>query len=400
MEIRKGDGATAGGIGEGGGMNAKVAARCEPTADGWIADHKNMPLLIIEGRLEESGELDLNQTWNGTIAPGTYEGQLLNVLLRSVVVRTNEWGSIKLRLSLQINAAVEPDSAEAYAYIHDGMPTFPSVAQKASTIANHHSNARLMTLEWTGDGGQWLPTTQGLNDNVVTGNYAASSGYGNRSSGNYSFTAGYACEAIATGAVAFGQASKARGAGSAAFGYSWMGGLGSQGQASFTAGQENRTDVAATGAACFGIGGRARLPGQFVTAVSQNGETQRARDHLSMFTEDATPTLAELYESAHLDIGAVAAWQVVLQVAALNTTSGEAATWFIKGGVRRDAAGNVALLGAATKEQFADAAMSGCDVDLIANNADKRLDVQVTGLAGTDISWGISVVSSQTWRGW
>ena len=88
-----------------------------------------------------------------------------------------------------------------------------------------------------------------------------------------------------------------------------------------------------------------------------------------------------------LTIAASTAWSFLIKISAYNTTDSVAASWFLKGGIRRNAANGTALIGSVTSETWAEAAMSTATVSAVADDTNEALEIRVTGIAGKSIRW-------------
>ena len=80
---------------------------------------------------------------------------------------------------------------------------------------------------------------------------------------------------------------------------------------------------------------------------------------------------------------------------------GSSAAFFFEGCIQRKSDTSVSFAGTPLKTSYIDASLTGVDAAVIANNTDKRLDIQVTGLAETNIRWTAVVdVAQSVWGSW
>lgn len=168
----------------------------------------------------------------------------------------------------------------------------------------------------------------------------------------------------------------------------------------------NNTVAGATtngGVIVAGAHARSRLHGQMVTSggrFANTGDAQASTYHLRASTTDATATTLFLDGSAaRLTIPAQSCWSWVVRVAAYNSTDNTAAAWTITGGIRRDNAGNTALLGTAVSNSFADSGMASAAVAVTADDTNEALQIAVTGLASKTIRWHATVMASEVSAG-
>ena len=84
-----------------------------------------------------------------------------------------------------------------------------------------------------------------------------------------------------------------------------------------------------------------------------------------------------------------------IKLAAYSTTTNEAAGWYFRGMIRRNAASGTVLVGTVTKESWIESGLSGVDANVIADDSNETLRVQVNGLATATIRWHAVIETSE-----
>lgn len=145
-----------------------------------------------------------------------------------------------------------------------------------------------------------------------------------------------------------------------------------------------------------GNSGRSTLYGQVSHAAGSFGNRGDAQHSILIArraTSDATANTVLTLDGGtpgstnRLTIAASTAWSFLIKISAYNTTDNAAASWFLKGGIRRNAANGTALIGSVTSETWTEAAMSTATVSAVADDTNEALEIRVTGIAGKSIRW-------------
>ena len=145
-----------------------------------------------------------------------------------------------------------------------------------------------------------------------------------------------------------------------------------------------------------GASGRSTLYGQVSHAAGSFGNGGDAQHSILIArraTSDATANTVLTLDGStpgstnRLTIAASTAWSFLIKISAYNTTDNAAASWFLKGGIRRNAANGTALIGSVTSETWTEAAMSTATVSAVADDTNEALEIRVTGIAGKSIRW-------------
>jgi hypothetical protein len=142
--------------------------------------------------------------------------------------------------------------------------------------------------------------------------------------------------------------------------------------------------------------GKSTLLGQVshaAGAFANQGDAQHSILIARRATTDATAntvlTLDGLTPGStnRLTIAASTAWSFLIKIIAYNSTDNAAASWFLKGGIRRNAANGTTLIGSVTSETWTEAAMSTATVSAVADDTNEALEIRVTGIASRPIRW-------------
>jgi hypothetical protein len=145
-----------------------------------------------------------------------------------------------------------------------------------------------------------------------------------------------------------------------------------------------------------GNSGRSTLYGQVSHAAGSFGNRGDAQHSILIArraTSDATANTVLTLDGStpgstnRLTIAASTAWSFLIKISAYNTTDNAAASGFLKGGIRRNAANGTALIGSVTSETWTEAAMSTATVSAVADDTNEALEIRVTGIAGKSIRW-------------
>jgi hypothetical protein len=145
-----------------------------------------------------------------------------------------------------------------------------------------------------------------------------------------------------------------------------------------------------------GYGGKSTLYGQVSHAAgnfANQGDAQHSILIARRATSDATANTVLTLDGGtpgstnRLTIAASTAWSFLIKISAYNTTDNAAASWFLKGGIRRNAANGTALIGSVTSETWTEAAMSTATVSAVADDTNEALEIRVTGIASKSIRW-------------
>jgi len=184
-------------------------------------------------------------------------------------------------------------------------------------------------------------------------------------------------------------------------------GISSHAQGYYTLSNGNTTSASgrystATGLASTagGIHAKARLRGQEAYAsgyFTNTGDAQRSAYGFFRATTDNTQTEIFMDETNtdRLTIVAQSAYMFTVQVAAYNQTDQTAASFIIKGAIKRNNSNSTSILGSNNIEKYADTTMLPCDVSVEADDTNEALIIKVTGLTGKTIRWHASVHTSE-----
>jgi hypothetical protein len=142
--------------------------------------------------------------------------------------------------------------------------------------------------------------------------------------------------------------------------------------------------------------GKSALLGQVSHAAgvfANQGDAQHSILIARRATSDATANTVLTLDGGtpgstnRLTIAASTAWSFLIKISAYNNTDNAAASWFLKGGIRRNAANGTTLIGSVTSETWTEAAMSTATVSAVADDTNEALEIRVTGIAGKSIRW-------------
>jgi hypothetical protein len=145
-----------------------------------------------------------------------------------------------------------------------------------------------------------------------------------------------------------------------------------------------------------GHSGKSTLYGQVSHAAggfATQGDAQHSILMARRATSDATANTVLTLDGGtpgstnRLTIAASTAWSFLIKISAYNNTDNAAASWFLKGGIRRNAANGTTLIGTVTSETWTEAAMSTATVSAVADDTNEALEIRVTGIAGKPIRW-------------
>ena len=98
--------------------------------------------------------------------------------------------------------------------------------------------------------------------------------------------------------------------------------------------------------------------------------------------------------SSLLTIPTSTCWTFNVKISAYNQTDNTAAWWNINGGIRRNAAGTVALIGTVVTDTGADDGMTAT-ASVVADDTNKALEVRATGMTSKNIRWVAVIDISQ-----
>jgi hypothetical protein len=133
--------------------------------------------------------------------------------------------------------------------------------------------------------------------------------------------------------------------------------------------------------------------GRFTNA----GDARFARYHARNTTTNTTAT-TNLFlngSSTNITVSATSAYMFAVKVTAYSTTTNEAAVFFFRGGIRRNAASGTVLIGTVTKESWKEAGLTAADANVIADDSNETLRVQVNGLGTATIRWHAVIETSE-----
>jgi len=232
-------------------------------------------------------------------------------------------------------------------------------------------------------GGYYNETSVGSNNGTIGG------GKWNTVVGGHSTIGG------GGGNTANGSLSTIGGGGSTATGNRGVGNI-ADGDGSTVCGGINNNSVGSYSTVIGGASGRSTLYGQVSHAAGSFGSRGDAQHSILIArraTSDATSNTVLTLDGGtpgstnRLTIAASTAWSFLIKISAYNTTDNAAASWFLKGGIRKNAANGTALIGSVTSETWTEAAMSTATVSAVADDTNKALEIRVTGIAGKSIRW-------------
>lgn len=141
-----------------------------------------------------------------------------------------------------------------------------------------------------------------------------------------------------------------------------------------------------------------RASGKF----ANTGDTELRTFTLFKLSSNGNPVLLALNgSSSYLILPAqISGWAFKIKVVGVKD-DGSSAAFFFEGCIQRKSDASVNFVGTPLKTSYIDASLTGVDAAVIANNTDKRLDIQVTGLAATNIRWTAVVdVAQSVWGAW
>lgn len=168
------------------------------------------------------------------------------------------------------------------------------------------------------------------------------------------------------------------------------------GDGSTVCGGINNNSVGSYSTVIGGNSGRSTLYGQVSHAAGSFGSRGDAQHSILIArraTSDATANTVLTLDGStpgstnRLTIAASTAWSFLIKISAYNTTDNAAASWFLKGGIRRNAANGTALIGSVTSETWTEASMSTATASAVADDTNEALEIRVTGIAGKSIRW-------------
>jgi hypothetical protein len=132
----------------------------------------------------------------------------------------------------------------------------------------------------------------------------------------------------------------------------------------------------------------AHAAGYFATA----GDAQHSVLVARMQTSNATATILTLDGAAagssnRITIPAKTTWTFDIKLSAYNDTGNLGMGWNIRGAIRRNGANGTALLGSTTTSWTDGGVMNGLVATVTADDTNEALQINVTGLASTNIRW-------------
>lgn len=141
-----------------------------------------------------------------------------------------------------------------------------------------------------------------------------------------------------------------------------------------------------------------------VTEVAHGGKqnSERRMNVLAIDTVNGNATLLNLFDSTFFVLPAqISGWAFKIKVVGVKD-DGSSAAFFFEGCIQRKSDASVNFVGTPLKTSYMDdGALTGVDAEVIANNTNKRLDIQVTGRAATNIRWTAVVdVAQSVWGAW
>ena len=144
---------------------------------------------------------------------------------------------------------------------------------------------------------------------------------------------------------------------------------------------------------CLDNGNQFSSAGRFASA----SDARFARYHVRATTTStaATSNLFLNGSNQNVTVSATSAYMFTIKLAAYSTTTNEAAGWYFRGMIRRNAASGTVLVGTVTKESWIESGLSGVDANVIADDSNETLRVQVNGLATATIRWHAVIETSE-----
>jgi len=250
----------------------------------------------------------------------------------------------------------------------------------ASTAAHSQS----LNLNWSGSSAK---TSSGQysavigQDNTASGSWAMAFGRSNTCSSSWAFAAGF--ESTASG-----------------LGSSVLGGRSNIAQGESSACLNERNYAVGNYSMAGGRYAKATNRCQFAIGAGANttaGDFQVSTIAAGISTTDATQTTL-LAGATNIVIPADTTWAFSALVSARSDEAdgNNCAAWELKGLLKRDEAGNTAIVGVVSITDIAaDTDAMPWDVDCVANDTNESLDIRVTGEAATNIRWVAKVDISQ-----
>jgi len=88
-------------------------------------------------------------------------------------------------------------------------------------------------------------------------------------------------------------------------------------------------------------------------------------------------------------------WTFTIQLSAYCGSSGDGASWNIRGSIKRNQSNTTAIIGSLITESWKDSSMNSTSVSVVADDTNKALEINVTGLESSGINWSAVVDVSQ-----
>jgi len=227
-------------------------------------------------------------------------------------------------------------------------------------------------------------------DDANVGDYSHAEGYNTTASGDRSHAEGYYTTASVIYSHAEGGVTTASGVASHAEGYyTTASGDRSHAEGYYTTASGNYSHAEGYRSKAYLYGQHAKADGRF----SSDGDAQLSNLVARIETTDATANV-EMFLDGIDDRAILPAnrtWAFTINIAARQTggtagTVGDSGIYKIEGGIKRDDAGNTALVGAITKTVIAED-QAAWDVTAEADDTNDALVVKVTGEANKTIHW-------------
>lgn len=262
--------------------------------------------------------------------------------------------------------------------------------------------------KYEGDGA-W---TFGTGNSAIGNNSFVAGGIGNTASGAYSSLVGGSGNKATTGSssVIGGTGNTASGGSSSVIGGSSNKASGSY--SSVIGGSSNTasgayssvvggTNNTASGNYSVSFGSNAIAKTTTEIAHGGGANSERRMNVLKADSTDANPTLLKLADGTYFVLpNTISGWAFKVKVVGVKD-DGSSAAFFFEGCIQRKSDTTVSFAGTPLKTSYIDASLTGVDAAVIANDTDKRLDIQVTGLAETNIRWTAVVdVAQSVWGAW
>lgn len=130
---------------------------------------------------------------------------------------------------------------------------------------------------------------------------------------------------------------------------------------------------------------------------TSNGDAQHTILIARKTTADATANQVLFLDDslAQLTIPAETTWAFTIKLSAYNDTDNQGGWWIFRGGIRRNATNDTALIGSLITESGTESSLSTASASVVADDTDEALEIRVTGVASKNIRWVAVVDISQ-----